>query len=222
MSKHSINIPELYKFSYRQFKKYSSFVLGVSVSYFVLAVVPQIYFMLQAPQEPTVQGQVSSFIMCLIQLFLALGFTKIMLLLVEDRQVEIVDMVNNFNIFLSYFVASFLYGLAVALGLLLLIVPGIYIAIRLQFYHYYIIEDQDHSFAALKKSYDATEDMAIELFIFGLTVFLLNLAGVLFFGLGMLITYPITTMAGAVIYRSLVMDSEHIPGKAFLKSSINN
>ena len=215
MNKRTIDIPGVYKFSFSHFKKYASFIIGVSATYFVLAIVPQIYFAFRAPQEPTTESQFFSFMLTLIQLFLALGFTKVMLLLIDDKPVEIVDMVNNLNLFLSYFVASFLFGMAVLIGFFLLIIPGIYIGLRLQFYQYYIIEEGDNSFTALKKSFDATEDLALELFVFGLTVLLINLGGVLLFGIGMLVTYPITTMATAAIYKSLSSGESTIPNNAY-------
>ena len=215
MKKRTIDIPGVYKFGFSYFKKYASFIIGVSVTYFVLAIIPQIYFVLRAPQEPTTESQVFSFILTLIQLFLALGFTKVMLLLIDDKQVEIVDMVNNFRIFLSYFVGSFLFGIAVLIGLFLLILPGIYIGLRLQFYQYYIIEEGDNSFTALKKSFDATENLVLELLLFGLTVLLVNLGGILIFGIGMLVTYPVTTMATAAIYKSLSSEESTIPNDAY-------
>lgn len=215
MPKRTIDLPGVYKFSFSQFKKYVSFIIGVAATYFVLAIVPQVYFYLRAPQDPTTESQFFSFMLTLIQLFLALGFTKVMLLLIDDKPVEIVDMVNNFRIFLSYFVGSFLFGMAVLVGIFLLILPGIYIGLRLQFYQYYIIEEGDNSFTALKKSFDATENLALELFLFGLTVFLINLGGMLLFGIGILVTYPITTMATAAIYKSLESEETTIPENTY-------
>lgn len=215
MAKRTIDIPGVYKFSFQKFKKYASFIFGVSVSYFVLAIIPQVYFTFQAPENPTAESQFFSFMMTFIQLFLALGFTKIMLLLIDDQPVEIVDMVNNFSIFFSYFVGSFLYGMAVLIGFFLLILPGIYISIRLQFYQYYIIDEGDNSFTALKRSFEATENITLELFIFGVTAFLINVGGILLFGIGILLTYPLTTMATAAIYKSLASEDDTIPEEKY-------
>ena len=41
----------------------------------------------------------------------------------------------------TYLIASIIMGIAVAIGIFLLIVPGIYLAIRLQFYSAYIVEE---------------------------------------------------------------------------------
>lgn len=210
-----IDIPQLYTFSYHQFKRYASFVVGIMATYFVLAIVPQVYFVLRAPQEPTAASQFTSLMLTLLQLFLSIGFIKIMLLLIENKDTGVTDLVNNFRYFLSYFVASFLYGIAVLIGLFLLVLPGIYIAIRLQFYPYFIIEQGDNSFVSLKKSFEMTESLVLELFLFGITVVLLNLGGILLFGIGFIFTYPLTTMANAVIYKSIQDSTGHIPSETY-------
>jgi len=43
----------------------------------------------------------------------------------------------------------------------------------------------------------------------------LNLLGMLFFGVGIILTYPLTTMATAVVYKSLASDEDHIPSSPY-------
>jgi uncharacterized membrane protein len=211
----SIDLVQLFTFSFQQYKKYASFVIGAMLTFFVLAIMPQIYFMLQAPENPTTGTQLFSFFLTLVQVFLSLGFTKIILLLVQDKYVEVADMFNNFGIFLSYFVASFLYGIAVVLGLFLLVIPGIFIAIRFQFYPYIIIEEGETSFSALQKSYYLSEDLSWELFLLGVVIVAINALGTLLFGIGIIFTYPLTTMATAVVYKGLIEEANAIPTDAY-------
>lgn len=215
MQRQGIKLVPLFKFSFDQFKKYASFVVGASLTFMVLAVVPQIYFMMRAPENPTFKTQLISFILTLVQLFLSLGFTKLMLLLVQDRYVTVADMFNNVRPFLSYFVASFLYGIGVSIGLLLLVAPGIFVAIRFQFFPYFILEEEASSISALQKSYFLSQNLTLELFLFGVVVVILNIIGMLLLGLGVVITYPVTTMATAVVYRSLVEKADTIPANSY-------
>lgn len=215
MEQRSIDLVPLFKFSFSQFKKYASFVIGAMLTYYVLAILPQIYFVLNAPQTPTTKSQIVQIILMMVQVFLGLGFTKIILLLAQDKYVEVADLFNNFRLFLSYFVASFLYGIGIFVGLFLLVIPGIFIAIRLQFYPYFIIEQGDASINALQKSYYLSQNLNVELLLLGITVVALNILGVLFMGIGIVFTYPITTLATAVVYKSLIDKSEIIPSDQY-------
>jgi uncharacterized membrane protein len=215
MAQDSIDLVQLFKFSFNQYKKYASFVIGAMLTFFVLAIIPQIYFMAEVPDQPDKKVQFISFLLTLIQLFLSLGFIKIMLQLAQDNYVEVADMFNNFRPFLSYFVASFLYGIAVALGLLLLIIPGIFIAIRFQFYPYFILEEDVSSLTALQKSFFLSQNLTLELFLLGVVVIALNIGGILLFGVGIVLTYPLTTMATAIVYKSLVEEGQSIPSDSY-------
>ncbi|MGM0546415.1 MAG: hypothetical protein ACQEST_06815 [Bacteroidota bacterium] len=215
MSNSSIDLAALFKYSALQYKKYASFVIGAVLTFIVLGAVPQAYFMMRAPETPTFNSQMVSILLTAVQLFLSLGFIKLMLLLVQDEYVTVSDMFNNFRTFFSYFIASFLYGIAVSIGLLLLVLPGIFIAIRFQFYPYFILENGDPSFIALQKSFNLSQDLTLELLLFGVAVVTLNIIGALLLGVGIIFTYPLTTMATAVIYRSLIEESDTIPAHSY-------
>jgi uncharacterized membrane protein len=104
-----------------------------------------------------------------------------------------------------------LYGVGIVVGTLLLVLPGIWVAIRFQFYPYFVIEENVSSFTALKMSYELTEGLLKELFFLGLAVVLLNLTGLFLFGVGIVFTYPLTTMATAVVYKNLKAGESSIP-----------
>jgi len=215
MAERNIDIPPLFKYPYQLFKKYASFIIGVMTTFFILGLMPQVYLFLYAPTEPTFESQFISITALLVQLFLALGFTKIMLYLVDDRAVEVNDLINNGRIYFSYVVAHFMYIIAVGIGLFLLIIPGIYLALRLLFYPYYIIEYGDPSYIAMQKSWQATEGWTLELFIFGVCVLGLNFLGALCFGIGVIVTYPITTMATAIVFKGLDNEADEIPAEEY-------
>jgi uncharacterized membrane protein len=215
MSKLDIDIVPLFKYAYEVYRKYASFVIGVMVTYFILGLVPQLFLYVHTPEDPTTDLEIFSFIAMIVRVFLSLGFTKIMLYLIDNRPVEITDLVNNGRILLSYIAAYFIYFIVVGIGLVLLIIPGIYLAVRLQFYPYYIIENHDASIVAFQKSWYATEGFIIELVAFGACVLILNFIGALFFGIGLIFTYPLTTMATAALYQSLEENAEQLPASRY-------
>jgi uncharacterized membrane protein len=215
MKERSIDLLRLFKFSLQQYKKYVSFVIGIMITYFVLAIVPQIYFFQYFLGDPSTKAQVISGIITVTQLFLSLGFIKIMIRLAHDQYVEVVDLFNNIRHFLSYFVGYFLYMVGIALGLFLLVLPGIFVAVRFMFYPYFILQQNHSAFTALQQSYYLTENMTLELFLFGVVVLTLNIVGALLFGIGIILTYPLTTMATAVVFQSLISEADAIPAQKY-------
>ena len=215
MQQRSIDFIQLFKYGFQQYKKYFSFVVGIMITYYVLAILPQVYLMIYSPKDPSTELQIVSGIFLVTQLFLSLGFIKIMFRLIDDEHVEVTDLFNNFRPFLSYFVAYFLYAIAVILGTLLFVIPGIFIAVRFQFYPYFVLDGTHSSIFALQKSYYLTENLTLDLFLFGLSVIGLNIAGVFFLGIGIIFTYPLTTMATAMIYKSLRSESDQISAQRY-------
>jgi len=211
-----INIAALFKYAYAQYRNHFSFVFGVMFTYFAVGLLPQIFIYQTMPKQPTTKSEIIYFVALLLRLFLSLGFTKVMLYLVEDRPTHTVDLINNARLLPSYTLGYFLYYIAVVAGLILLIVPGIYLAVRLQFFSYYIIEYEDDAFTALQKSWYGTSDFVWELALFGICFLGLNFIGAALIGIGMMFTYPLTTMAMAVLFISLNEDTDTLPAPKYI------
>lgn len=91
----------------------------------------------------------------------------------------------------------------VAVGFVLLIIPGIYLTIKYQFYSYRIIDTEDGVVDALRQSGELTRDVKWQLIGFGLLAVLLNVGGMLLVLVGLFVTLPVTMIAAASVYRQL-------------------
>lgn len=105
--------------------------------------------------------------------------------------------------FWPYLLTSLLVGLMVGGGLVLLIVPGVWLALRFGFAPMLSAEQGTDALASLHESARLTEGARGELLTFGLLAFLVNLAGALALGLGLILTLPATGMAAIHVLRRL-------------------
>lgn len=95
-----------------------------------------------------------------------------------------------------------LVGLAVILWLIALILPGIWIAIRLSLFQYYIAEGYGAT-DAIKASWAATKDNFWQLFKMGFVYIGIFLLWVLALGIGLLWALPTIALAQAYVYKKL-------------------
>lgn len=67
-------------------------------------------------------------------------------------------------------VGGFVYTVAVVIGLILFVAPGIFLAVALYFFKYEVVVEGENAFSALGNSWDLTEGYRIELFGLGAVV----------------------------------------------------
>jgi len=139
----------------------------------------------------------------LVGIILAMGLIRASLAVTEGRMPE-VSMLFQTDGFGSYLAASILVTLGVVLGLILLIVPGIILAIMWHFFGYVIVQDTTTGpIDAMRRSAEITKGYRWQLLGLGLLLFLINIAGALACGVGIIFTYGITAIAVAYAYRVL-------------------
>jgi uncharacterized membrane protein len=139
----------------------------------------------------------------LISLIIQLDLIKIAFKFCDGGRGVYNDLLSSYKLLLKYLAAKILYTLIVISGTLLLIVPGIIWAVKYSFYAYIIVDDDAGPIEALKKSSRITKGARWDLFVFGIIILAINVAGFICFGIGALITLPITQLAFASVYRKL-------------------
>ena len=89
------------------------------------------------------------------------------------------------------------------LGLAVCIINVIWCALRLQFYQYFIVDEGHSAFKSLKSSFALTDNRIDILLQFTLVILGINFLGLLFFGVGLIITIPFSLLAMSKLYLSL-------------------
>jgi uncharacterized membrane protein len=105
--------------------------------------------------------------------------------------------------FWKFLGASILFGLAVAVGFVLLIVPGIIVALMFMFTTFIVIDRGLGPIEAMKESHRITNGHKWSLLGFTLMLVLINLLGVIALVVGLLVSIPVSSLAVAHAYRVL-------------------
>lgn len=138
-----------------------------------------------------------------IGLFLGMGMLHIALRFADGKQSDIGHLLSFRPVFFKYLLGSIMYGLIVAVGLVLLIVPGIIWGIQFQYFAYFIIDEGLDPVKALKRSSEITRGAKGDLFLYALLILGINILGFLALLVGMFITVPLSLVASAWVFRKL-------------------
>lgn len=139
----------------------------------------------------------------LFELFLTLGLIRFGLNFVSGRQANLGMLFGELRLLPRMVGATILYGLMVALGLILLVVPGIYLALKFSQYQYAIVDRNLGVIDSLKYSSEITAGSLWQLLGLAVLLILINLLGVVALCVGLIFTIPLTNVITWLCYRWL-------------------
>ena len=202
MTKKDVPISGALTFGWQTFAKNALFLIGVTIAVALINSVVE-----GAERYGPIEGGYFSFVINIIEILvnslLQLGLIAIMLAFKDGRMPEFVDLFNRAPLVFNYIAATILYTLMVVVGLVFLIVPGIYLAVRFGYYSYFIVDEEVGPIEALKRSSDLTEGVRMDLFLFGVLLIGINILGMVALFVGVLVTVPMTHLACAYMFRHL-------------------
>jgi hypothetical protein len=103
----------------------------------------------------------------------------------------------------TFLLAFSIYSVAVVGGLVLLVVPGIYIGVRYALFGQVLATKPSSAIEALRDAAALSRGQWWTVCGIVLRALLLNLAGAALLGLGLIITFPVTLLATSSLYLSL-------------------
>ncbi len=164
---------------------------------------------------------ISAVILALFFVGIDLGFKKVALSLHDRNDSSVKEMFSCFSLAPKALVGWILYALMVWIGWLFFVLPGFIALLRFAFFPYFIIDKNVGPIAALKMSYEVTKLHVWDLLAFWVAIKVIVYLGFLSW-LGVMLTWPLSTLAYAFFYRKLVADAGSAIGKiqGFFKSAV--
>lgn len=142
-------------------------------------------------------------IVTVFMIIIRIGYTKIFLRVYDGESPKFVDIFQEYRTFWRYLGTCILMPLAVLGGLILLIVPGIIWAVRFSFSPLIVVDTKMGPVASMKESWAITKGKFWKILLFWIVIGLINLLGMLVFGIGLILTVPLTVFASIYVYREL-------------------
>ncbi|HIK43544.1 MAG TPA: hypothetical protein IGR64_01515 [Leptolyngbyaceae cyanobacterium M65_K2018_010] len=187
------------------FKQYAwGFILFTLVIIFInalLAQLPSPLGMRTAGEEAMGGGNLLA---SLLTPILGVGYYCVAFQIARNRPRGFTDFFNGFNKFVPVFLTSLVSGVLIFLGTLLLVLPGLYLAVAYMFAQPFVIDKNLGFWSAMEASRKLITRKWFSFFGLGLLLTLLVLAGILVFGVGALVTVPLAACVLAAAYEDIV------------------
>jgi hypothetical protein len=193
------SIEESLRFGWKKTKEHSKLIFQVLLVLFALQVVSAIA---QKVLAGTLIGGLASLALAVAGIIVGTGFTLIMLKIAKGEAVVFKDIVPPMRLVWYVFLASLLVGILTVAGLILLIIPGIYFALRFSMVRFAVL-DGSGVMESFSKSTALTNGVKWPLLGFFAVVVLLNVLGAIALMIGLLITIPVTMIAFSHVYLQL-------------------
>ncbi len=142
-------------------------------------------------------------IACIVAIITNIGYTKIFLKVSDGTKPDFTDLFKEYRLFWKYLGVSIISALALAGGLILLVIPGIIVMVRLSLAPTVLIDTNSGVMAAIKESWEITRGHFWKLLGFMVLAGILNIAGAMVFMIGLILTIPLSFYALILIYRKL-------------------
>lgn len=188
----------LFEKSWEAFRKNPVLMVGVLVVYsLIINGLPALL------GQNSVLGRIVQLIVFVINGPLLAGAYFVALRLVRGDSTEFAQMFEGFQAFGKAFGVFLLYGAAVVLGLIVLVVPGIIAAVGLMPAVFLVLDGDEGVLDTLGRAWAMTTGYRIKIFLVFLVVLGLNLLGVLALVIGVFVTGAFSMVLIASAYDEL-------------------
>lgn len=139
---------------------------------------------------------------------ISIGLIIIALRFLDGQQPIFENLFSFKPYFWKYLGASILFMFVVWAGIILFVIPGIYWALKFQFYGYFIVDQGCDPVESLRRSSQITQSVKWKLLGFGIVLAVINFIGLVCLFVGLFVTVPVSLIAYSWVYRKLLSQTE--------------
>ena len=151
--------------------------------------------------------------MIVVQVLVNIGYISFFLRAYDNVETARMSDAWRPQYFLNFLITTVLVYIIIAIGFLLLIIPGIIASVALMFAPYLVIDKGLSPIAAMKESMRITKGSRLRLFALVMASMLVMLLGVLALVVGILAAIPVVMLAMVAAYRALSAMTPETPKK---------
>ena len=132
------------------------------------------------------------------------GFARLCLELYDGHAPTFTDAFARLALGPKFLAGQLIYLLLVVVGLVLLVVPGIYMAARLAWFSLRLVDGEANLIGSFRQSAALSKGAMGQLSLLMVALFLLNVLGAAVLGLGLVVTVSLSVLVMAAVYRRLM------------------
>lgn len=197
----SIRVSDVFQPSWKYTKSQIWILAGLYIGYIIISFTLGIF--VSAANGSVGGGLLSALVSMVLEAMFYLGYFQNMFQTMDGEEPQFSAYLQSPQKIVNVIVATLVYGIVVLLGTVLLIIPGIYVAIRLQFFLMFILDENAGAIDAMRKSWRLTQGRFGFLFLLGLTQILITIIGLCLLGIGYFVAIPLIMMMECYTYRLL-------------------
>lgn len=139
----------------------------------------------------------------LIDFIVLTGYIKIGFNISNENPITISDLVTNHQKLPDILISFLFYVIIVLFSMIFLVIPGIFVAVRLSFIPFFVLQYGLNPLEALKKSWIVTQSYFFSLLLIYIGLLIINIIGAISV-LGLGLTLPFTLIVLIKIYQDLL------------------
>ncbi|EKN13555.1 hypothetical protein [Parabacteroides johnsonii] len=194
-------ISEVFGTSWKHTKSQIWVLVGLFIGFSILSMIVTLFGM---PAQGSIVGRVIvQIVSLLISCIFMLGYVKNIFQALDGEEPQFSAYGQQSRKIITYLIANILFSIAVCIGMVLLIIPGIYLYLRLQFFTAFIVEEDCGIIESLQKSWNMTQEQTLPLFLLLLTMIGTAIVGCILFFVGFFVAVPLIYMMQCYTFRKL-------------------
>lgn len=194
-------ISEVFGTSWKHTKSQIWVLVGLFIGFSILSMIVTLFGM---PAQGSIVGRVIvQIVSLLISCIFMLGYVKNIFQALDGEEPQFSAYGQQSRKIITYLIANILFSIAVCIGMVLLIIPGIYLYLRLQFFTAFIVEEDCGIIESLQKSWNMTQGQTLPLFLLLLTMIGTAIVGCILFFVGLFVAVPLIYMMQCYTFRKL-------------------
>ncbi len=208
--KKEVLVTDLFRAGWKTFLGRKWFFIGISAVYIFVSAIPSIIENIEKSVAHIADDPLFTFLSLFVNIaatvlgfIIPIGYLYIMLQADDNGVYGWKDLFATKGVFWKFFFSWIINHILIVVGFALLVIPGVFLTVVLIFALASVIDEKIGPIQALKETYRLVKDVWLKMLLFSLAVFALNILGFFVFGVGLLVTMPVSALAVVHVYRVL-------------------